>query len=473
MPFINVFMVMLMIVETLKAFGKNSVGAQLLSIMVPFVYMPYMGFKKDLVYTHPDDQKKIKKSAPREWFEAIIFAVVAATVIRMFFIEAYTIPTSSMEKSLLVGDFLFVSKISYGSRTPITPLSFPFTHHTMPRTQNTKSYLDWIQLPYYRYPALEEIDNGEVVVFNFPGGDTVMLRDQATTYYGEVIWQAAQMAYLNGDSVSNYTKYMQQARYKVLSTTDITVRPVDKRENYIKRCIGIPGDIIEIKERQVFVNGIAMENPPQMQYNYLIKLKPQTILPKKQLFDIGISHDDYKTSAQIVMNMGLSSSMVLPLTFDMLREFKTKFESYLAAPPEVLNDTSWDVRIFPHSLNYPWNKDNFGPLEVPKAGQTVEINAKNIVLYNRIIRIYEGNTLQIQGDQIFINGKPATTYTFKMNYYWMMGDNRHNSADSRFWGFVPEDHIVGKAVFVWLSLDKDRSLTAGKIRWNKLFRVVR
>ena len=473
MPFINVFMVMLMIVETLKAFNKNGIGAQMLSIMFPFVYMPYLGFNKNLEYVHPDKQKKIKKSVPREWLEAIVFAVVAATIIRMFFIEAYTIPTSSMEKSLLVGDFLFVSKISYGSRVPMTPLSFPFTHHTMPRTSNTKSYLEWIKFPYYRYPALEQIDNNEVVVFNFPGGDTVMLKNPAQTYYGEVIQAAVQLAYSNGDTIANYINYMTQARQLVLSTTGITVRPVDKRENYIKRCIAIPGDVLEIIDRQVYINGSPADNPDQMQYNYLINLKPQTIIPKRKLMDIGLSVEDISNSARIVTMMGLSSAMILPFTHEMLRDFKAKFESLIIGAPEVFTDTSWDYRVFPHSPDYQWNKDNFGPLKIPAAGETVQINAKNIVLYSRIIQVYEGNTLEVKKDKVFINAKEVSTYTFKMDYYWMMGDNRHNSADSRFWGFVPEDHVVGKAVFVWLSLDKDRKLTAGKIRWRKLFRLVR
>ncbi len=474
LPYVNVFMVMLLIVETLKAFKKYSIGAQVLAIMFPFFYLPYLAFNSSLSYIHPDDQEKRKKSFTREWVEAIVFAVVAATVIRMFFIEAYTIPTSSMEKSMLVGDFLFVDKMTYGSRIPMTPFSFPFVHHTLPFTVDAKSYISWIKLPYYRYPAFRKIKNNDVVVFNFPAGDTVMLKNQAKTYYGMVIEQAVAMALDAGKEMKDYPQFMDVARNAVLQWTDITVRPVDKRENYIKRCVAIPGDVIEIKNRQLYINGAIAENPEQMQYNYKFTFRPGTIAPRKKLMEMGISYDDIKASNDLVRYTNLPSNvMVLPMTFDMLREFNKRFGNMLDTVPEVMNDTMWDPTIFPHSPNYAWNRDNFGPLQVPRKGQTVSIDTINYVLYSRIISIYEGNTLEVKNGKVFINGSEASTYTFKMDYYFMMGDNRHNSADGRYWGFVPEDHIVGKAAFVWLSLDKDRTLTTGKIRWRKMFRLVR
>jgi signal peptidase I len=438
-PFINVFTILLMIVELLKCFKKYGLLDQALGSIFPFFYLPYLGFSKKDTYLNPDDRPVFKKSFVREWADAIIFAVIAATIIRTFLIEAYTIPTSSMEKSLLIGDFLFVSKVSYGPKIPNTPIAFPFSHHTLPMTEFTKSYLEWISLPYYRFPGFTDIKNNDVVVFNYPDGDTVALQKQNESYYALVRHYGRQFVW------SNY---------------NVVARPVDKRENYIKRCIGIPGDKLEIKDGTVFINGAKAELPEKIQYNYVVKTKtginPKT-LEKLDIIEGGPTEN--------------TGEYVLTLTNEAITALKN-FPYVLSIDRLNQPKKEWDPDIFPYDSTLKWNRDNFGPIVLPKAGVTVPLNMSNIALYTRIIDIYEGNDFKISGDKILINGKVSTSYTFKMDYYWMMGDNRHNSADSRYWGFVPMDHIVGKAVFVWLSLDQNKSLFGGKIRWSKMFRII-
>ena len=444
-PFINVFTIMLMIVELVKCFKKFGLGEQAVSVLFPFIYLPYIGFNKTDAYLHPDQWPVIKKSVTREWADAIIFAVIAATIIRTFFIEAYTIPTSSMEKSLLVGDFLFVSKISYGPKIPNTPIAFPFAHHTLPLTQSIKSYLEWIKLPYYRFPGLANIKNNDVVVFNYPDGDTVSTVYQSNASYYALIKEFGR------DRVWN-----DKANFG-----DIIARPVDKRENFIKRCIGISGDSVQIIDRQVYVNGKKAENPSDRQFNYEIITNGIPVY-KKQFRSIGISEEDIRN---------MNEYGFLPLTEESVKHIKA-LPNVIDVKAVVSPKGSWDKRLFPFDSTYRFSLDNYGPIYIPKAGVTIDINTANICFYNRVITTYEGNTLEIKDDKIFINGKESKTYTFKMNYFWMQGDNRHNSADSRYWGFVPEDHVVGKASFVWLSLDKDESFL-NKIRWSKLFRFIK
>jgi signal peptidase I len=380
-----------------------------------------------------------------EWIDAIIFAVIAATFIRMFFIEAYTIPTSSMEKSLLVGDYLFVSKVAYGPKTPNTPLSFPFVHNTMPLTRTTKSYVEWIKRPYKRLKGFGAIKNDDVVVFHFPEGDTVALYMQNQSYYQLVRTYGRERIW---NDPRNFG--------------EVVARPVDKRENYIKRCIGIPGDVIEIKRGQVFVNGQPQKHFEGMQHNYLVKTNGTAINPKA-LERLNIAEDDRTVFS--------SEQYLFPLTDENVEKLKA-FANVVAVEKLEEEPGEWNPMVFPHDQNYPWNVDNFGPLTIPKKGETVQLTVDNLTLYERIIHVYENNTLEVKDNTIYINGEPATSYTFKMDYYWMMGDNRHNSADSRMWGFVPEDHVVGKASFIWLSLDKDKSLLQ-KIRLRRMFRFIR
>ena len=464
-PFINVFTVMLMIVELVKCFKKYGLFEQAISVIVPFFYLPYIGFNKKDAYLNPDNRPVIKKTAVREWADAIIFAVIAATIIRTFLIEAYTIPTSSMEKSLLVGDFLFVSKISYGPKVPNTPLSFPFAHHTLPLTATAKSYLEWISLPYYRFPGLTTIKNNDVVVFNYPDGDTV-----------STVWQSNASYYALVRAKGREAVWTDKAQYG-----DIIARPVDKRENFIKRCIGIHGDSVQIIDRQVYVNHIKAENPKDFQFNYDV-ITEGGLLSDRTLRDKGISQEDidnynkarYRENEYSPITIALRQDTIgqLPLTaekYEMIKNVPSvKCITHIYNPAGVANPD-----LFPFdTAHYKWNIDNYGSIYIPEAGKTVAINMNNISLYRRVIETYEGNKLEVVGNKIIINGKESSTYTFKMNYYWMQGDNRHNSADSRYWGFVPEDHVVGKASFVWLSLDKDKSLFQ-KVRWSKLFRFIK
>lgn len=456
-PFINVFMVFLMIVETAKCYQQYDLGPQALAVLVPFVYLPYIGQNASYKFLDPEKRPKLKKSSIREWVDAIIFAVVAATIIRMFLFEAYTIPTPSMEKSLLVGDYLFVSKMSYGPKVPNTPLAFPFVHHTMPMSLYTKSYLEWIKLPYYRFPGFGKVKRNDAVVFNYPSGDTVVVERQNEDYYTIVRSAEEQFKMQMGNQY-----YPGMGRDAVWKTYKVIDRPVDKRENYIKRCIAIPGDTLQIVNQQVFINGEKAYNPPQMQYNYTIHTAGVD-LSERNLRKLDIASDDIENFKQ---------RREIPFTtdaYDQVRKFPNVTEIQRTLQPAGF----WQPHIFPFDKRYPWNVDNFGPLYMPKAGDVLPVDTSNICLYRRIIEIYEGNKLEVKDGKIYINNKVATTYTFKQGYYWMMGDNRHNSADSRFWGFVPNDHIVGKAVFVWLSLDKDKSLLDGKIRWNKMFRFVK
>jgi len=386
-----------------------------------------------------------KQTKVVEWIDAIIFAVIAATFIRMFFIEAYTIPTSSMEKSMMVGDYLFVSKTAYGPKMPNTPISFPFVHHTMPLSGSIQSFSTLIHYPYRRISGTGKVKNDDVVVFNFPEGDTVSVNLQSTSSYYELV------------RLYGRDKVWGDKR----TFGDIIYRPVDKRENYIKRCIAIPGDSLIIVNGKVYVNGKPQKEIPGIQYKYLIATNG-TAINDNTLEKLDI------TPSEILRS---DSSYILSLTADQAR--KMDGLKFIESKEKLISpaDKS-DPALFPGDRNFAWNLDNFGPVWIPKKGVTINLSLANLPLFRRIIAVYEENELQVKGDKIYINGSQASTYTFKMDYYWMMGDNRYNSADSRYWGFVPEDHVVGKASFVWLSLDKNKSILS-KIRWKRLFMSVK
>lgn len=536
-PFINIFVIMLMVIEIMKCFKKNGLIIQLCSIIFPFIILPWLGFSKKEQYTAPKDLPKIHHSATREWVDAILFAVVAATVIRTFCFEAYTIPSSSMEKSLLVGDFLFVNKLAYGPRVPNTPLTFPLVHNTLP-ILGIKSYLEWIELPYHRFPGYSSIQRNDAVVFNFPDGDTLSTTYQSNESYYSLI------RHYGRDSVWNYKEWF----------GNIITRPIDKRENFIKRCVGLPGEILEVRNQVVYINGRAIENPYNYQITYRIETQDNQPLNEKELLNMGVSSEDmmmmYSTtyasltkdeietltllpdidieplnthgenylnlsktisnisckitfrmidtsqfrkennytslcsyiSDQLFHNPDKNKSIslalskganytTLPLSYEIMQKIK-RLPYVRRISPVICMKGFKDKDLFPYISSLKWNIDNYGPVLIPRKGMTVNLNPVNIAFYKRIITVFEHNILSVKGGRYYINGKPTTTYTFKMNYYWMQGDNRHNSADSRFWGFVPEDHIVGRASFVWLSLNKDMPWYK-KIRWDKIFRIVR
>lgn len=399
-----------------------------------------------------------------EWLDALIFAVIAVTLINIFLFQNYRIPTPSMEKSLLVGDHLFVSKLAYGPRMPNTPIAFPFTQHTMPLT-NGRSWSNLVIWPYKRLAGGGEVKNNDPIVFNFPAGDTVVVDEQATSYY-EIVRRTARdfksRDQYTGSKLLPEDVYMQMARNQIRQQHEIIYRPVDRRDNYVKRCVGVPGDTVMIKAGVLFVNGSEVPDNSTQQTTFVVRTNGTSINPKA--FErLSISRAD--------QSMISGSAYLLPLTKANAVTI-SNFTNVSEVSPVLAREGEWAPHIFPHNPAYKWNEDNFGPLWLPSKGSTVQLDTSNICIYERIIDVYEGNDLKVEGGTIYINGAPATSYTFKMGYYWMMGDNRHNSADSRYWGFVPDDHIVGKPKFIWLSIDKEAQ-GLKKIRWNRMFMRVR
>ena len=456
-------------------------------IVVPFIF--------DICFT-----KKIKWGWWKEpevgpatrfimsWVDAIVFALIGVYFLTQFFFQNFVIPSSSLEKTLLTGDYLLVSKLAYGPRIPQTPLTMPMTQHTLPII-NCKSYLEYPHWDYRRVKGLGNVEVNDIVVFNYPAGDTVALAQQNQDYY--------RLAYQIGDqllgtqtadttslfsqtivipataSLLPETSYEEQQRiYNNVYAAgaaymrqhpeefgEITSRPTDRRENYVKRCVGLPGQTLQIKNDTVYLDRKPNPEPENVQYAYEVTFKQD--LPDELKRELGITEEDLYAQRN-------GNTVWMPLTHKVRKQLEAR-KDIVASIARAVPDAGW---LYPQNMAKDWTTANYGPLWIPKKGETLRLTLANLPIYERPIRVYEGNSLEVRGGKIYINGKAADSYTFKMDYYWMQGDNRDNSADSRFWGFVPEDHIVGKPLFIWISLDPDYGLFDGKMRWSRFFKWV-
>lgn len=431
-PIVNLIMLPVVWVETARSFGRNSILDTWLCILTLGFYLFYINYALDVQYV--EDRSLKPRTAAGEWVSSILFAVVAATIIHNYFIQPFTIPTSSLEKTLLVGDFLFVSKMHYGARTPETTIAFPMVHDTIPVVK-TKSYTNWPKLPYFRLPKFQDIKHNDIVVFNWPV-DTV-------PYFG----------YHGNKSF---------------------VKPIDKKSNYVKRAVGLPGDSLSIVDGQIQIDHQELKLPHRAkpQTSYLVKTKGESF-NRRYLYE----HYEYNYSDRITPQ-GKNTILLTSLTEENARKLQNN-PNVISVEKAILPKGEGNPRypVFPSSEEN-WNADNYGPIYIPEKGKTVKIDKKSIGFYKRIIEVYEGSEMGLDqkitysGDQVLLNGEAIDSYTFKQNYYYMVGDNRHNSEDSRYWGYVPENHIVGKPVFIWVSLDPYKSGFFNKIRWDRMFTTV-
>lgn len=429
-PVVQLLMFPVFWVETVKSFGHDSRKDSILAVVTLGFYIYYINYFSTNQYA--GDRELKPKSKAEETIGSIVFAVIAATIVHTYFMQPFTIPTSSLEKSLYIGDFLFVSKFHYGARTPGTAVSFPMVHDTIP-VAKVKSYTNEPQLPMFRLPGFESIKRNDIVVFNWPT-DTV-------PYFG----------------------YSGKEKY---------IKPIDKKSNYVKRAVAVSGDSLKIIDGKVYVNAEPLKLPDRadLQFSYNVQvenLKPQVLRDRYEVTD----------GYQIIDNQqGLIH--IFALSDENYKRFsKSPFVKNIEKNILSTEDTDPRKGVFPNAAKRDWNRDNFGPIYIPEAGKTVSIDNNSIDFYKRIIEVYEGsemgidNKITFNGTQVLLNGQELTEYTFKQNYYWMMGDNRHNSEDSRFWGYVPENHVLGKPVFIWLSLDYNKS-GLDMIRWDRMFTTV-
>ncbi|QDO95546.1 signal peptidase I [Formosa sediminum] len=433
LPIVNLIMFPVIWVETARSFGKNTTLDTILAIVTLGFYNYYLNYvATDLNYI--ENRSLEPRTSAGDWVSSILFAIVAATIVHTYIIQPFTIPTSSLEKTLLIGDFLFVSKLNYGPRIPQTTLALPMVHDSIPKTK-LKSYIadDNLEtkdqslknktlLPYLRLPGFQDIERNDIVVFNWPV-----------------------------DTVTDFFNTPDRNHWK----------PVDKKSNYVKRCVGLPGDSLEVRDGYVFINGKQNELPDRakLQFSYLVQPKTHQFNPKELA-------DRYGITDRFGIINDQNTYMFMSITDEAVEQFKNH-PNVASITPIKEEQGVRDPRIFPQDPNYNWNNDFFGPLYIPEAGKTIDLNVDVLPLYKRVITEYEGNTLQVKGSKIYVNGEATTSYTFKQDYYWMMGDNRHNSQDARAWGFVPFDHVVGKPVFIWMSWDQ-----YGKPRWDRFFTTV-
>lgn len=427
-PIVNLIMFPVVWVETIRSFGKHKLVDTILVLATFGLYIYYLNYAADVTYI--EDRSLKPRTAAGEWISSVLFAVIAATMVHTYVIQPFTIPTSSLEKTLLVGDFLFVSKFHYGARTPLTAVAFPMVHDTIP-VVNTKSYLEKPQIPYFRLPGFEKIERSDIVVFNWPV-----------------------------DTMKNM--YFTDKHY---------YKPIDKKTNYVKRAVGVAGDSLKIVDGKIFINSEPLKLPgrAKLQYHYLGTSKGNG-------FDHRYLYERYDITdpTRYIQN---SNKFIITLTEDSYTKFKN--HPNVASLERVVDSAgNGNSGLFPQSKNLNWNQDNMGPIYIPKKGTTTKLTTETFPLYKRLIEVYEGselgidNKLSVNGTQVFLNGVPVESYTFKQDYYWMMGDNRHNSLDSRYFGFVPENHVVGKPVFVWFSWDTNGTGIMNKIRWDRLFTTV-
>ncbi len=415
------------------------IGNYWLLFGIPIIFDVYISKKVRWNPLAPREGE-VNRKKWKEWVDAIVFALVVSTIIKIFWFQLYAIPTGSLEKTLLIGDRLFVSKLSYGPQMPVTPIAFPLAHHTMPFTSSTPAYLEWIKWKPRHLKGLGDVERNDIVVFNFPVGDTVLVGNENPDYYQHVR--------MLGRNVvdKQFTKI---------------VRPLDKKENFVKRCVAVGGDTLEIKDSQVYVNGKPAKAYDGIEHQYFVETGNVPINPKTfEKLNLN-SHD-----VQLI-----KEGYILTLTDKKVEKIK-KMPSVKRIHKMLLPKGNYTSSIFPHDSTFKWNRDNFGPLIIPQKGMTIDLTPKNIILYKRVIQAYENNNYSEKNGKICIDGKPIDKYTFKQNYYWMMGDNRHNSADSRAWGFVPRDHVVGKPVMVFYSLDEEKSFPAN-IRWDRIFKLIK